>query len=908
MGVSSPSTDIDGILQGGEALKLVNLSKARKFNAQSTEITEKEFFQLSGLELLLKTIFEALGDGNEKSGKNKIGSLFFEYSTLGSALENNILSSFLCLWQQEAFLNTDTLANQVEDIISILVKEKLSLYYFPRFFIKPKEAKANITSLPTFMEGDEFSKYKSEYDTILTQYNANNNKGTAVKTLKAVGKNRFVQHLELKKVTYKGIIDESERFKDTDILPYHLLLHSLYDKNLLLKPSAKPTILLSIPLLGAPVREKDCFNGQGAFFLYLIPREEIARESLNFLARQVAFLNKELTYNYLFEIGLKYAENAKKSAIKSAIIQYMARNLSHNTGSHLIPEAIVYFQGSLDRQKSEEFTYYQKYTQERMELLAQMSSMKSNHNWTNYNLDEIVREFNASIIPRGLCDDLNNKQKTIKITLKPGLENRYVSLPDGAVGKQALFVIFENFIRNAYKHSKGINYLFEINITNPAGKTNKSDYWCIDLYDKLGKFNQKKRSREKLNDINNLISSSVLTDDSKLRDRGWGILEMKSASAFLTDFQLEKLDDFGLNEFSTRYYDLKEKRKTITKNLGHRFYLFKPRLLIIDEDIVTIEQKQQQQQLRSKGILISKIEYELVRKLPHQFLITNKPWNFTNHKLLADNIDTSKPLREIENLLWERFIEKERWKKLKIISSPTEQETDIDKEAAYFDFHGDNLKFKNETLQFTTLKDSTEKRIKNLGFYFYHPYKTRSGVGRIINAKNESCFRGILVEAVEKKVLIIDERIQNAIKLQDNDQPHLSLNSIFTFMGIDVPLKKEINLSEYLETESISIKKKIKKLIDSKVYHYVILHLTILEKLAADQKKDILADYITNDLKEEENFIKLNRALILVSGRGEPPNLPINCYYLNYTTLYDSLVYLGSKPHLIQALSSIRKR
>lgn len=602
--------------------------------------------------------------------------------------------------------------------------------------------------------------------------------------------------------------------------------------------------------------------------------------------------------------ALLQEEEIKLQARKAAIIQYMARNLSHNTGSHLIPEAIIYFREHLNEKEGAKFAYYQKYTQERMELLAQLSSMKNNHNWTNYNLNDIIEEFDGSIIPKGLCDDLNNNQKEIEIKLKSGLENIIVSLPDGAVGKQAFYVILENFVRNAYKHAEaGSSYLFEINVSKPSDDKNNSDFWCLDLYDKLGSLNEYSRTDHKLEYINNLIKSSVLTEDAQLRERGWGLLEMKSAAAFLVGFSLEYLDDFHLNNFETKYYETTT--PATKKNLGHRFYLRKPSLLIIDEDLATPDQKSGSEELKSKGIAILNVTDINTKREPHQFIITNKEWEYTNQKIISENIDTDKSITEIENDLWLRYIDKKKWKTTKIIGSQNEQ-NDGGNEIAYFDDHGKELKFKGNCL-----KNAKQEDITQLNLPFYHPYTSRSGIkSMLLKSKDENVYKGLILEAVKTNILIIDERIQNASKTKDNEQPNLSLQEIFTFMGITVPKRKELSLSDFLENPTEKKREKIIELIQDKKFNYVMLHLTILEKLASTNDKLKLGEYIKykNGLNEHENFVSLNRALVLVSGRGEPPNLPGNSYYLNYTTLYDCLIYLMSKPHFVQILSTIRKR
>ena len=880
-----------------DELKKINISIAREYGSSISKHTIDDFYHTSALKLLNDAIFKHIK-------KEIVKASFFEYSTLCSTIDSRGLSAFICLSQNGDYFKTATFIHSLNNIIDRLYQRKLSLYYLTKFFLNPEDDYGYYTVLPRdsdLLKDEKFISYLNSYNA--TDSNVNYEKTRELEKIACKG-SKYIQNLAFQNITYEEVTLRSKEFsKDLPIFN-HLLLHHLYDSELLSHNGSLITILISIPMLGAPIfGNTDSFNGQGAFFLYMIVDSIPEKKIIDNLVIEISNLNRDITYNYLFEVGYIKAKEANRAAVKSAIIQYMARNLSHNTGSHLIPEAIIYFRGQLDIEKGDEFIYYQKYTQERMELLAQLSSMKNNHNWTNYNLREVINEFNHSIIPKGLCDDLNNNQKEIDISMGSSFDDVYVLLPDGAVGKQALYVILENFIRNTYKHANAeSSYLFEINVSEPEIQ-GKEEYWCIDIYDKLGSLNEQKRTKEKLNEINEMINSSVLTKEAQLRNRGWGLLEMKSSAAFLIGYPLEQIDKFPLIDFEIRYYTLSDSGSNI--NLGHRFFLKKPKLLVIDIDLATELQKAQKNNLRNKGITICSFTDEDFRKEPHQFVITNKAVMFSNQKILTSNIDTEYSNSQIENDLWESHINKQDWNKVKIISQ-NEQTCEQRDSCSYFDWHGKSLTFNG-----SCLKDATADKIRNLKLNFYHPWKSRSGIGSLITkSKTEARYRGLLLETISKRILIIDERIQNSSQSKDNDQTNLTLQEIFSFMGIIVPLKNELNLSDYLENPNDEKRDRILNLILDNSFDYVVLHLTILEQLASTYDKNRLGSYIESNigLNEIENFTNKKRALILVSGRGEPPNLPINSYYMNYTTLYDCIIYSMSKPHLIQILNSLRKR
>ena len=637
------------------------------------------------------------------------------------------------------------------------------------------------------------------------------------------------------------------------------------------------------------------------------------------IGKEKSIVINKINQDYLYRFVTEHFYNdIQRQASKAAIIQYMARNLSHNTGSHLVPEAIEYFKQYLYKKDEKEtlelrekFVYYQKYTQERMELLAQLSSMRDNNNWTNYNFNEIIEEFEKSIVPKGLFDDLNKNQKGINISIKDNTTNAFVAVPDGAVGKQAFYVILENFIRNAYKHStpKVIDghtqYEFELKFSEPSIGLSMEDFWCIDMYDKLGTVpeNAAKRTPEKLTDIKSLIENSVLAN-GKLNERGWGILEMKSAAAFLSGQPLELLDELAPVYFQVNYYDddgnIEEAPDK--RNVGHRFYLLKPKLLIIDKKIATIAQMEDETGLKTKGIIIAEIDFDSVKKLPHLFIITtNSTLGFSNQKILKENIDTSMNLAEVENALWEKYLSEKEGNNIKIVAANNGLKYNKNS-TAYFDSHGEVLAFDN----IENLKKADKIKIDKLGLFYYHPFKSRSKIQELIKNVGESRFKGLLIESVFNRVLVIDERIQNASNLKDNDQSNLSVKDIFSLVGVDIP---DQDLSDYLEKPDATKSEKLLDLIKNDKYKYVILHLTILEKMSGLSKKEEIRAYLESSkgINEKEYFDDKGRAFVLVSGRGKPPNLPDSTFYINYTTLYDCLMYRMSKPHLMQTLLTLRK-
>ena len=110
------------------------------------------------------------------------------------------------------------------------------------------------------------------------------------------------------------------------------------------------TFLFSIPLIGAisnnrPPKSQAVFKGQGGLFLFLAIESGFDIINLKKLSLDLTHLAKDITFNYLAEVGLNLALETRVHALKSAIAAIMSRNLSHNIGSHILSYLKSYIKG-----------------------------------------------------------------------------------------------------------------------------------------------------------------------------------------------------------------------------------------------------------------------------------------------------------------------------------------------------------------------------------------------------------------------------------------------------------------------------------------------------------------------------------------------------------------------------------
>ena len=152
------------------------------------------------------------------------------------------------------------------------------------------------------------------------------------------------------------IVKKEERTRLVDI---QNCLHSYCHRNIACNASrnidtVRSSLYVSFPIYGSVasnqlpqyrISEK-ALQGIGACFLYLEPKDLSVLEdpqrfnelksNLSFIADLIGDAIRFISANYMFNLGLQLQENARKEAIRSAKAAIMARNMSHNLGSHVM--------------------------------------------------------------------------------------------------------------------------------------------------------------------------------------------------------------------------------------------------------------------------------------------------------------------------------------------------------------------------------------------------------------------------------------------------------------------------------------------------------------------------------------------------------------------------------------------
>ncbi len=403
--------------------------------------------------------------------------------------------------------------------------------------------------------------------------------------------------------------------------------------------------LLSRKEISAYVDDAVLHNHQDQVLSIQIPQGIIPKPSCNI---ESPYLNKRFREicNLLDEIlRTRYS---LMTAAKSAVAAVMARNQSHNLGSHVFARLTSSDLTELLEDNSFKMQAFLSFLRTRMDFIADVctatpaveTSMRIyrdimgyfnpvGDDRENYSWQEILFDFISGIDPLN-SETINFSyfQKGQEVNLSNFENDLVFASPNGLLGTHAIYVILENIIRNSAKHkfnpekSKELNIVFEmLDICKENGLIE------IIVYDKLKNANEKISIDNKavalIDFINQIIEKPILNEKGELRSEGWGILEMKICAAYLRRVAPELIDT-GMPE----EYPLLE-AVDVDGNLGYRFYLPTPNeALIVDPKNSIPEKDELNECLKISGsqiVDVAEFKRLLYKNVQHFFLVLVNP-------------------------------------------------------------------------------------------------------------------------------------------------------------------------------------------------------------------------------------------------------------------------------------------
>lgn len=195
------------------------------------------------------------------------------------------------------------------------------------------------------------------------------------------------------------------------------------------------------------------------------------RPNLNKLLFNVSLLLHEELVNLA-------QEDLLKESTKAAISQVMARNMSHNIGSHVLSRLITAESMSIEKLLSdnqqyiplfekkgfsnyaEEVAIFNSYLKTRMDYLADIATSTPTMQSTKLFKGEILNGLDKNRILLNRISGIKNFEYDLKVVFKDENDNEIdspahdfnVAISNDVMGQHAFYIILENIIRNTAKH------------------------------------------------------------------------------------------------------------------------------------------------------------------------------------------------------------------------------------------------------------------------------------------------------------------------------------------------------------------------------------------------------------------------------------------------------------------------
>ncbi len=641
----------------------------------------------------------------------------------------------------------------------------------------------------------------------------------------------------------------------------------------------------------------------------------------------------------------KHIENKNKQILKSnthaAISQVLARNMSHNIGSHVLSKfnnsqdiekiyGIQQYVGTVPNQKpNSKIASFNEYLKCRMDFLSDISMadpiLETPYNFFNDVLGGMLKN-------PILLDRISGIQGEPKYELKMQIsKNRTtwkeiefdnntsqwmydiysVSMPNDVLGCHAFYIIIENIIRNTYKHSQRSISKFEFNIR--ISPSSHPDLMAVQIFD---------NNYESRSEIDKIIKSRneafrkeiIDTNTNKLRTDNLGTIEMEVCAAYLRKISLDKYKDkpytvndngYNTDESGEKIYNIiraypqNKEGDPAFASLGYELYLLRPKeVLIVSENL------EEKDDWKDGGVDVVSPGKFGTKSYPHQIILhegsLEKSYNITPRcievktKKLQDlnKLNAEDLIEDVWDIYGKQLTENRQvyrfmWGAL-TKCYPEDSETTRD---VIFANHRGGTKI-NEYIECS-----------------HHKYNTSRIDSENITKKNIVS----LVEMIQIKVCIIDERIQSFAdeKSYSYDGHNIKFKDYFPNISIKIPRNNnssEPDLNQHYfgnMSDVNSVQFKLKEYLKaSNDCDFIIIHLGIVEKMLVKKTKDKVRGKIMQLLDNQDDLYK---KIIFTTSRTVTGTIPDDCRYLPLSAVQHCVETTFDKFLLVKALFNSRK-
>lgn len=451
--------------------------------------------------------------------------------------------------------------------------------------------------------------------------------------------------------------------------------------------------------------EKNGKNDTQLTFLSNILIISSKKENINFVKQhKIHFLRFLLKLQAAYSLIL--SEQVETTAVRAAIAQVMARNMSHNFGSHVLSQLggeNVYehltdetvlalkkynpdgpdklYDDIIDKKsKNHQLQYFFQYLKSRMDYLSEVTFGIPNLLTTKMMYGNVMKELDQVRILLNYISGVSEFQYNFKLMYNNEPLNDQkdigIAFPSDVLGCHAFYNIIENIIRNTAKHAgkkndeKTITFTIHFKDIKECGEIEGvEELYCVEIdngvqEDGIDDIIYGKKDENEKTVVKGLIdhlNDSVLDEHHNLRNHSLGLLEMEASAAFLRQIDLPDIesDNYTVDKDNHYYH---EKRLNIIKpfktkegHLGYRFFVQKPKefLFVVKEKYKLIDKGTEKQLLNIGVQFISEKDFfkniEAEKSFAHQFLLYDENVSVDEiNNIYKSDCKTLLPLRKLQ--------------------------------------------------------------------------------------------------------------------------------------------------------------------------------------------------------------------------------------------------------------------
>ena len=567
----------------------------------------------------------------------------------------------------------------------------------------------------------------------------------------------------------------------------------------------------------------------GLMFSFVVEGREAPTQLLSAIVRNIA----DVVAGTMTNVILKPRDFViRKYRAKSAVATILLRNMAHNLGSHILAplsdkSAIVRYLEKIP------LTTFLAYLRTRIDFLADIATSSpvtavsvSLHEdiLQGFDYQKIVLEHISGVEGKRIRVEFQNE---LPEDSRFGAEDLLIQSPNGNLGYHAFYIILENIIRNCAKHqSKEFFETPELVLTVKASHVIKNNrYVALQITDnvKRAKKEYPKLARQ-LNE--EFIHPAMFDKDDKMRQTGWGMLEMKIGAAYLRKIPGSMVDRV---EGPSLIRAIEVPAGPGHFYLGFEIFVKKPRaILVLDMEGRLPSEIDIQDKVRNGIKIVGKIH---IRNHPYQVqshqiavLLGNKPRSEIEINKIFPlrwiHLQTDAEIEWFKDLLGghpERLI-LEIWKKwingylskknmhvqpeFLVGSGKDKYESLLKRDGQYenlvlFDEHGGAVLSTQAGNGPILDQDDLRKLLYYQSYSNVESTPKRLNIHALATSPLQKERLGIeIIEAALTRVIVIDERIQSAVsnKKARYPIPGLDYNEELRLMNIYVPRKEEVDL------------------------------------------------------------------------------------------------------------------